>query len=251
MRLATVVGYLDETLDTASFGADSALNGLQVEGSKSVRAVCVAVDACEESIRRAARAGADLLIVHHGLFWGAPEPVTGPTAVRLRLLLTRNVSLYASHIPLDCHPELGNNAQLALVLGMLDTERFGAYRGILMGIRGFLPREMTARSLAAKLRRILGSKVSVLPFGRPRIVRVGIVSGGGASLVRAASDAGCEALITGEMSHSAYHTARESRINLICAGHYATETLGVRALGDHLHRELGLPVRFIDIPTGL
>lgn len=251
MRLHTVVGFLDETLDIDSYQSDPALNGLQVESSKTVDAVCCAVDVCEESIRKTIRSRADLLIVHHGLFWGTPQPVRGPLAARMKLLLSHGVSLYAAHLPLDCHPELGNNAGLAGIFELRETAPFGEYHGVSIGIRGMLPREMTPRGVAAKLQRTLTAQVRSLTFGRPHIRTLGIVSGGGAGLVQAASEAGCEALLTGETSHAAYHTARESRINLICAGHYATETLGVQSLGKHLHRELGIPVRFIDVPTGL
>lgn len=251
MRLATVTRFLDETLQIASFDSDAALNGLQVEGSKTVTSICLAVDACEESIRKTFKAGADLLITHHGLFWGTSQTITGPLATRLRLLLTHGISLYAAHLPLDCHPELGNNIQLAQVFGLREIDTFGEYRGVEIGICGTLPRTMTPLGIAAKLRRNLGSTVKTFPFGKQKIRKLGIVSGRGAALARAASEACCDALLTGETAHEAYHAARESRINLICAGHYATETIGIRALGEHLHRELGMPVRFIDIPTGL
>ncbi len=251
MRLKTVVGFLDETLCIASFTSDSALNGLQVEGSRTINAACLAVDACEESIRKTIRGDANLLITHHGLFWGTPQPITGTLARRVRLLLSHGVSLYAAHLPLDCHPELGNNARLARIFELQGTSVFGEYRGVSIGIRGNLQRVMTPRGVAAKLRSTLGATVETFTFGRPKIRTLGIVSGGGAGLVQAAAETGCDALLTGEPAHAAYHTARESRINLICAGHYATETLGVQALGEHLHRELGVPVRFIDVPTGL
>lgn len=251
MRLKTVVGFLDETLDIASFSSDSALNGLQIEGSRTVRSACSAVDACEESIRKTIRSRADLLITHHGLFWGAQQPVTGPLATRIKLLLANGISLYAAHLPLDCHPELGNNVRLARIFELRDTAPFGAYHGILIGIRGNLQRAMTPRAVAAKLRRTLGAPVRTFAFGGPKIRTLGIVSGGGAGMLPAAAAAGCDALLTGEPAHEAYHTARESRITLICAGHYATETVGVQSLGEHLFRELGVPVRFIDIPTGL
>lgn len=251
MHLKTVVDFLDETLRIVSFASDSALNGLQVEGSRTVGTACCAVDACEESIRKTIRARADLLITHHGFFWGTPQPITGPLATRVRLLLSHGISLYAAHLPLDCHPELGNNIRLARIFDLRETASFGEYRGVSIGIRGNLQREMTPRGVAVKLRSAINARVKTFTFGRSKIRTLGIVSGGGAGLVQAAADAGCDALLTGEGAHAAYHTARESRISLICAGHYATETLGVQALGEHLHRELGIQVRFIDVPTGL
>lgn len=251
MRLGTVTRFLDETLRIASFDSDAALNGLQVEGSKTVTSICLAVDACEESIRRTSRAGADLLITHHGLFWGTPQAVTGPLATRLGLLLTHGISLYAAHLPLDCHPLFGNNIKLAQIFGLREIDTFGEYRGVEIGVCGILPRAMTPPGAAAKLRRNLDSTVRTFPFGKSKIRKLGIVSGRGAVMAPAASEAGCDALLTGETAHEAYHAARELRINLICAGHYATETIGMRALGEHIQRELGIPVRFMDIPTGL
>lgn len=251
MHLKTVVRFLDETLKVADFSGDSSLNGLQVEGTKSVNKICLAVDACEKSISGAARCGADLLIVHHGLLWNEVKPVTGPTARRLGLLLERGISLYAAHLPLDCHPDIGNNARLAGLLDIKECVRFGRYHGFMIGLCGYPTRPITPHGLARKVKILLEGPVKIFPFGPPRIKRLGIVSGGGASLVQEAAEAGCDAFLTGEPAHSAYHKAREAGINLICAGHYATETLGVRALGGLLNRELGLPVKFLDIPTGL
>ncbi len=251
MRLKTVITFLDETLKITDFPRDSSLNGLQVEACRTVRRAALAVDVCEKSIKRAARIGADLLIVHHGLFWGKMEPITGVSAVRVGLLFENSISLYAAHLPLDSHPEIGNNAQLARMLGIDGPEPFGRYRGTEIGMCGMLPRSIAPGGLANKLKGMLGAPVRVFGFGSARIARVGIVSGGGASLAEEAARKGLDALITGETSHGAYHIAREAGINLLCAGHYATETLGVRALGKLLRRESGLETRFIDIPTGL
>ena len=249
--LKTVVRFLDETLDVASFPGDAALNGLQVEGSRRVQAAAFAVDACRESIARAIRARAELLVVHHGLLWGARAPLTGILAARVGMLLRGGLSLYAAHLPLDCHPELGNNARIAALIGLGDTEPFGLYAGARIGLRGELPRPAGVRGLAARLGRAFGAQVRAFPFGPARVRRLGIVSGGGASLVQAAAEAGCDALLTGESSHASYHVARENRINLFCAGHYATETAGVRALADLLGERFGLRTVFIDLPTGL
>ena len=242
---------MDDTLNIAGFGQDSSLNGLQVEGSKNVTKIALAVDASDRSIRRAARAGADLLTVHHGLFWGEAKPITGVTAARIRLLMENGISLYAAHLPLDCHPEIGNNAALARLLELEKPVPFGIHRGVKIGLRGTLARHISPQHLARKIRNFLQSEVKIFPFGPPRIRKIGIVSGGGAFLAPDAADAGCDALLTGEPSHTSYHIARESKLNLICAGHYATETLGLRSLGTLLRRELGLPVKFIDVPTGL
>jgi dinuclear metal center YbgI/SA1388 family protein len=251
MKLERIVEYLDGKLKIADFPGDSSLNGLQVEGARLVTKISLAVDACDTSIKRAARSGSDLLIVHHGLFWGQPQPVTGFMAKRIGLLLENGISLYAAHLPLDSHPEVGNNIKLAELLGVKDTSAFGTYHGTEIGMRGRLPRPVTPRTLSNRIQKLFGAPVACFPFGPKRFTELGICSGGGAFLVQQAARAGCGALLTGEPSHTAYHPARESRINLICAGHYATETLGVKALGEALKAEFGLPVRFIDVPTGL
>jgi dinuclear metal center YbgI/SA1388 family protein len=251
MRLRRITGYLDETLDIASFRADRSMNGLQVEGSAEVMKVALAVDACGDSISRAARRNADLLVVHHGLFWGDPVPLTGIMARRVRTLMRKGISLYAAHLPLDCHPEIGNNAGIARMLGLPNTERFGLYAGIEIGLCGELPRPVKLEGLRRKLASLLGSTVQAYSFGPDLVKKIGIVSGGGASLTQAAADSGCDALITGESSHSSYHVARENGISLIFAGHYATETFGVRAVGRYLEERFGLDTFFIDLPTGM
>jgi dinuclear metal center YbgI/SA1388 family protein len=227
------------------------MNGLQVECSREITKIATAVDACKESITRAARYGAELLIVHHGLFWGEMTPITGVLGMRIGSLFSKGISLYAAHLPLDCHDEIGNNIGLARLLELRDLETFGRYRGIEIGLCGALPGRATVQSLSARLKKQFGEAPKVFPFGKSDIKKLGVVSGGGSSLAQQAKDAGCDTLLTGEPAHSVYHTAREARINLVCAGHYATETLGVKALGELIERELGLPSRFIDIPTGL
>jgi dinuclear metal center YbgI/SA1388 family protein len=251
LRLKRIVAFLDNTLKISDFGADSAMNGLQVESSAEVKRIATAVDISDRSIMKAAASGADLLIVHHGLFWGDPVPITGVMARRIKFLLSKEVSLYAAHLPLDCHPDIGNNAQLAELLGLEKRQPFGNYHGMIIGLCGVLHRPITLASIARKLKQTLGAESKIFHFGPDRVKKLGIVSGGGASLVGDAVSAGCDTLLTGETSHSAYHVAREARVTLICAGHYATETVGVRALGTLLETELGLPAKFIDDPTGL
>jgi dinuclear metal center YbgI/SA1388 family protein len=251
MRLKKVTDYLETILDPGAFQGDRSINGLQVEASGDVRKVALAVDACGASIRSAARRGADLLVVHHGLFWGEATPITGITASRVKALLNGGVSLYAAHLPLDCHPEIGNNARIADVLGITGTSSFGRYAGLDIGLCGMLPRPLKIEGLRRKLAGILDSPVQTFTFGPAVVKKLGIVSGGGASLTQAAADAGCDALLTGETSHSSYHTARENGISLIFAGHYASETFGVKALGELLGKDLGLKTFFLDLPTGL
>ncbi|MCK4537979.1 MAG: Nif3-like dinuclear metal center hexameric protein [Candidatus Krumholzibacteria bacterium] len=251
ITLSRLTGYLDTLLDIKSYSRDSSLNGLQVEGSKTVAKITLAVDACEESIRRAVRNRSDMLLVHHGLLWGDPVPVTGIMARRVGLLLKHGISLYAAHLPLDCHPATGNNARMAQLLGIETMERFGEYQGYLIGFCGRLPSPLTVKSFSAKIRKMTGESVRTFPFGKDMVRKVGIISGGAASMVKDAAEADCDTMLTGETAHSAYHTAREYGVNLVCGGHYGTETFGVKALGDMIGSEFGLDVRFIDIPTGL
>ena len=251
MRLDSLVDFLDKTLRVADFDSDSAMNGLQVECSRNITRVATTVDACEESIARAAGSGAELLIVHHGLFWGEASPLTGVMGRRIGLLFSKGVSLYAAHLPLDCHEDIGNNIGLARLLEIEDPRPFGVYRGIKIGLEGKPPRRTTLRALSARLKKNLGDSPKTFPFGPSEIKRLGIVSGGGSSLVQQAKEGGCDTLHTGETTHSVTPTAREAKINLVCAGHSATETPGVRSLCELIEGEFGLPSKFIDIPTGL
>jgi len=251
MKLDRLTDFLDELLDIKSYKSDSSLNGLQVEASRTVERAAFAVDASEQSIRKAVRSGADILIVHHGLFWNVQVPVRGVLAGRLRLLLLNNLSLYAAHLPLDAHPELGNNARLAKLLGIEETEAFGEYKGVKIGVCGKILKPVSIDSMLRKITRVLPGRVQSFRFGPGLVKRVAIVSGAGSSFVEEAAEAGCDTLITGESSHASYHSAREGRVNLICAGHYATETLGVKALMDLVSERFDVKCRFIDIPTGL
>lgn len=245
-----LVSWLDEYLDVGSW-RDKSLNGLQVEGAERVTTVATAVDAAEATFALAAEAGAEFLIVHHGLFWGSVEPVAGPLRKRLTALLDGGLSLYAAHLPLDAHPEVGNNAVLAELLELEEREPFGIWDGEPIGVRGRLHQAARREELAGRLEALLGARPEVLPFGPERIARIGVVSGDAASLVGEAANAGLEAFVTGETSHVAWHAAREHGINLFFAGHYATETVGVRALGERIEAVFGAEVVFLDAPTGL
>jgi dinuclear metal center YbgI/SA1388 family protein len=232
--------------------ADRALNGLQVgrSGSELCR-VAFAVDACLESIRRAAQWRADLLFVHHGLFWGTPLAVTGVHYQRIKELLAADCALYAAHLPLDLHPEVGNNVALARDLGLVDLEPFGEYHGIKIGCRGRLPQ---GRPLEEVARLCCGGSTEsprFLPFGPEVIETVGIVSGGAAEEALQALEEGLDLFITGEAAHTVYHHCLEGKMNVIFGGHYRTETGGVRLLAEWLARETGLETRFLDVPTGL
>jgi dinuclear metal center YbgI/SA1388 family protein len=233
-------------------GTDVALNGLQVSNQKSrVEKVAFTVDACLESIRLAVEWGADLLFVHHGLFWGRPLAVTGGHFQRLRALIQADLALYAVHLPLDMHPQLGNNAGLARKIGLKQREPFGEYKGIKIGFKGILPEEM---SLEQIVRICCGGNeqgIGVLPFGPESISTVGIVSGGAADEAYQAIEERLDLFVTGDADHTIYHHCLEGRINVIFGGHYLTETFGVTQLAEKLQSETDLHTRFFDIPTGL
>lgn len=250
VELTELTRYLDRYLDVAAIPDSSdALNGLQVEGERPVGKVVVAVDATEASIGAAISGGADLLLVHHGLFWDGNVPVTGRRYRRLRALLESGTALYSAHLPLDVHPEVGNNAVLARRLGVEVAGKFGEYKGMHVGVHGEL--ELRREALCARLDEVLGVRVKMIAGGPERVRRVGVLTGGGGSFVREAVAEGLDALVTGEGSHHTYFDATEGGLNLYYGGHYATETWGVRALGAHLAERFGVEWEFVDLPTGL
>ena len=250
MSLDGLVRYLDDYLRIREVADDpNALNGLQVENAGEVRNVAVAVDACQAVIEQAAERGADLLIVHHGLFWSGLEPLVGRHYRRVASLVRHGIALYAAHIPLDRHPEVGNNVVLARRLGLEVRGWFGEYRGAPLGTWGEL--DLPRETVAARLREILGGPVRVIAGGPERVRRVGIITGSAGSMIPQAKRADLDAFITGEGQHWTYFDAEELGVNAFFAGHYATETLGVKALAEHIAERFQLPWSFIDHPTGL
>ncbi|HEX7050900.1 MAG TPA: Nif3-like dinuclear metal center hexameric protein [Longimicrobiales bacterium] len=250
MRLDELVDYLDRYLRIGEVpDSENALNGLEVENAGEVTRIAAAVDASEAAIAAAADRGCDLLLVHHGLFWDGNRPVTGRRYRRLRRLLEAGIAVYAAHIPLDVHPEVGNNVCLARELGVEVEGWFGGYRGIELGVWGRL--ELRREALAARLDELLGVRVKLLPGGPELIERVGIISGAGGGMIADAIAAGLDAFVTGEGTHHTYFDAVEGGLNVYYGGHYATETWGVRALAAHLSDRYGLPSEFVDLPTGL
>lgn len=225
-----------------------ALNGLQVEGPATVERVAVAVDASEAVIAKAGR-WADLLFVHHGLFWGGLQPLTGPLYRRVRGLVGSGTALYSCHLPLDRHPEVGNAALVARGCGVRDLEPFGDYRGSLVGWMGEVATTSVA-GLRESLANHLGGPVRVVPGGPEQVTRVGIVTGAGGSTLPEARTAGLDALITGEAGHHSAVDAREAGVSLLLGGHYATEVGGVRAVASLLEDRFGVQCRFVDSPTG-
>ncbi len=246
--LATLVGWLDALL-SAHDVRDYGPNGLQVEGRPQVRRVATGVTANLDFIEAAVRWGADLLVVHHGLFWdGAPVTVTGALGRRIRALVRADVSLAAYHLPLDAHPEVGNAAALARALGLGEPTPDFQHRGIPVGCIGTFSPAISASELANRVRRAVSPTLHHFAHGPERVARLGIVTGGAARDVRRAIDAGCDAYLTGEAGEYSQATAREEGIHFLAAGHHRTERFGPRALAERLAAEWPhLAVEFIDV----
>ncbi len=253
MQLESLLQYMDAYLGVSGHPDHRhALNGLQVEGTPEVRRVAGAVDASEATVREAIEREADLLVVHHGIFWEGLQPLTGRLLRRVKPLVEHDLGLYSVHLPLDSHSEVGNCAILGRAIGLDLKERFGAYEGVEIGWWGTFERPVAAPELRERLAGALdGSAVHLVPGGPDRVERVGVVTGSGASFVREAADRGLHALVTGEGSHHAHFDAVELGVHLLFGGHYATEVFGVRALVEHLADRFGLEWSFIHQPTGL
>ncbi|HEU5169582.1 MAG TPA: Nif3-like dinuclear metal center hexameric protein [Gemmatimonadales bacterium] len=259
VTLAEVVAYLDGYLRIGEVPDETnAINGLQVENGGAVARIVAAVDASLETIVGAGRQagggvpGPTLLLVHHGLFWDGNVPLAGRRMQRVRALLGADTALYSAHIPLDVHPEVGNNVELARRLGIGVQGWFGSYRGISIGAWGSAPPALASRErLVAALDDALTTTARLIPGGPERLGRIGIVTGGAGTMIAEARDAGLDTFITGEGPHHTYFDAMEWGLNLIYAGHYATEQVGVQALAAHLSGRFGVPWEFHRHPTGL
>jgi dinuclear metal center YbgI/SA1388 family protein len=249
-RITSVVAALDELLEPGGF-ADLGPNGLQVPGGEEVRRVVTGVSAQRELIERAIELDAQLLLVHHGLFWDFhPTGLTPVLAERLRPLFKHDLALAAYHIPLDAHPEVGNNAILANALGCERHEGFAEHQGRAIGRAGtFAGDGVPAEALFARVREVTGREPLVQGAGPERVRRIGIVSGSAARSLDEAAALGLDAFLTGEPKENVMADARELGIHFIAAGHYATETFGVRALGDWLAGRFGIEHVFVDIPN--
>jgi dinuclear metal center YbgI/SA1388 family protein len=245
--------YFRNLLDLEGFASiDSSLNGIQVDNDGAeITKIAFAVDACLETFKRAADAGAGLLFVHHGLFWGQPLRVEGGHRERLRFLLDHNLALYAVHLPLDQHPTLGNNVALAELLGIESPEPFGTYHGRKIGYKGTLSKPLTIEEALKRINFKGRPPLGVYPFGKRENLTAAVISGGAADEALQAVDEGIDLYVTGEASHQVYHQALEGGLNMIAGGHYSTEVWGVRRVMEHCAAQLNLDVEFIDAPTGL
>ena len=258
MELSEYARRLDDELDTAAYAdVDASANGVQVgPDDAEIERVAFAVDAAQATIEAAGEAGADALVVHHGISWGGIERVTGTTYDRIEALIERDIALYVSHLPLDGHPDLGNAAGVAGEIGLGGTEAFGEIGPVTIGTVGETDAPRSADSIREALDALGGqpdgeaSPTRVLDFGPDEIERVAVVTGSGVDWLDEAVDAGADALITGEGKGKAYHEAREAGITVFLAGHYATETFGVRSLAS-LSAEWGLETEYVSHPTGL
>lgn len=248
--LQEIVTYTDNYLRIREIGDwDNALNGLQIENSGKATKIGAAVDVSTKVLNEAAKRDVDLLIVHHGLFWPGLQTVTGALNRQLRLAFENDIALYSAHLPLDVHPEVGNNAQLAAALGFKSTEPFFEEKGSLVGLKtaASMPRD----DLVNKLQKLLGVELKTFEHGPAQTANIGVITGGaGGEIHRVAQDK-IDTFITGEAPHWAAVAAQELGMNLILGGHYATETFGVKALAAHLAERFGMPFEFIDSPTGL
>lgn len=256
LSLDRIVRHLDEVLrirDLPDYGG--ALNGLQLGGEHAVSRVAVGVDASHDVITGAIAAGAQLLIVHHGLFWNGAQRLVGPARARLAPAFAAGLAIYGAHLPLDVHADLGNNPLLARALGLEPSEGFGRFQTVTVGVAGVA--DVATSDLVARVRayadREGGQVVVAGPVDGKRTRRWALITGAGASSdsLREAAALGIDTFITGEGPHHTAIDGPELGITVIYAGHYATETIGVKALGAHLERTFGVPWSFIAAPSGL
>jgi dinuclear metal center YbgI/SA1388 family protein len=250
--LQEMVEFLDGYLRIGEVPDEAgAVNGLQVANEGEVPAVVVAVDATQRTIDRVVAdcPRGTLLVVHHGLLWDGNRPIAGRRYRRIKALLDHDIAVYSAHIPLDVHPEVGNNAVLAKMLGILDPVPFDTYKGMPFGASGHLI--SSREGLVQRLVELLGDQVHLIPGGPETTTRVGIITGGAGGRIEQAAAAGLDTYITGEGAHHTTFDALEFGVNVLYAGHYATETVGVKALGQLLGERFGVAWAFHDHPTGL
>lgn len=242
--LQEIVHYCNERTRLAAVrDFPGACNGLQVENDGKVTRIGAAVDAGLVPFEKAVAAGIDFLIVHHGLFWNPPQPFTGSVRQKLKVCLDGNLAVYSSHLPLDLHPEIGNNALLAAELGLNPTGGFVHYEGNPIGVLADC--HLDRDNLRVRLEQLF-PKVTAIEFGPERLERIGILTGSGQSAVSELLPNGARTLITGELKQQHFNQAQELGLNLYCCGHYATEVFGVQALAREVAEKFGLEWEFIE-----
>ena len=245
--------FFREHLDIEGFStADNSLNGIQVANDGAdISKIAFAVDASLEGFRRAKQAGAGMIFVHHGIFWGKLERIEGGLRERIKFLLDHNIALYGVHLPLDQHPSLGNNAVLAELLGLENPQPFGSHGGKKVGYKGRLAKPLTLEEAKTRISFMGRPSLGVYAFGKELNHTVAIVSGGAAMDALQAIEEGIDMYVSGEASHSVYHHAMEMGLNIVAGGHYSTEVWGVRKIMELCEKELNIETEFIDLPTGL
>lgn len=249
MNRNELAAYLDQYLEISK-SRDYGPNGLQVEGKEEIRKVVTGVSACHELFVKAREAGADAVLVHHGLFWdGTPRTLTGYQFRRVAELIRGEMSLLAYHLPLDRHPELGNNALACRAFGLAELEPFALHEGLPIGFKGRFPEPIPAADLVSRCEEVYQQKPLAFPHGPDPVRTLGIVSGGAQRELHVAIGEGLDAYITGEVSEWVMNVSREAKVHYLAAGHYATERLGIRALGEHLRDKFGIEAEFIDVPN--
>ncbi len=250
LSLAALVDHCDALLRTRDVNDyDGAANGLQVENSGAVTRIAATVDASLATVRLAIKTRANLMIVHHGLFWSPSHPWVGKKFELLRGLLDNDIAVYSSHLPLDAHPKLGNNAQLCAALGLHGSKPFFMSHGQKIGLQSRA--NVSRDELALRLHRATGNKPLLIPGGPKQCRRIGVVTGGAGGELKQAAKEGVDTFITGEGPHWTFALAEEFGVNVLYGGHYATETFGVKALAAHLSKKFRVPWVFLDHPTGL
>jgi len=249
-QLSDIVRYCDERVrrsEIADF--DGAENGLQVQNNGNVTRIGAAVDAGIEPFRAAVAAGVDFLIVHHGLYWTPPQPLVGRHYTKVKVALDGNLAVYGAHLPLDAHPEIGNNALLARDIGLTVCDWFIEYEGTPIAAIAECPHDRAA--LRARLQQRFGADIRAIEYGGTRPARVAVLTGSGRSALSRMRELGIDTLITGELRQEHFNLAQEEGFNLYVCGHYATETYGVKALAAELAQHFGLPWTFIETPCPL
>jgi len=250
MQRSELTSYLDQYLDIPNI-KDYGPQGLQIEGRAEVRRIVGLVDAHQPCVEAALAHRADLMLVHHGIFWGLPKLLRGSYGQLVRTFMQNNLNLYAAHLALDAHPEVGNNAELARRLGLAVIDWWANVNGKKIAVLAQAPEAVRLDELVQRFEQTVGPVKLVLAHGPQSIQRVGILSGFGAREIEEAAALGCDLFITGETSHAQYYDALNAGINVLYGGHYTTEIVGVQALGRHLQAKFGLEFEFIDLPTGL
>lgn len=250
MKQSELVAYLDSYLRISEI-KDYGPQGLQIEGRADVSKIVGMVDAQQPCLEAALGHGADMLLVHHGIFWGGQRLLSGSYGRLVRMYMMAEVNLYAAHLALDAHPEVGNNAELARRLGLEVQDWFAPVNGVKLGVIGAAHHGIKLDYLVDRFEQTVGPVKLVQAHG-PRLVhKVGILSGFGVRELGEAAALGCDTYLTGETSHAEFYAAQSAGVNVIYGGHYTTETVGVQALGEHLRDRFGIDFEFVDMPTGL